>query len=240
MFTKRTSAPSRSNAYYNTPMNPCILGNYPKNSIKKTGLPGMNVLPNCVGYATGRFNEIAGLPNCKYLGNTDAKNYISLAKAQGLKIGSEPKLGSCIAWASEENGHVAIVEEVLSDTSILISQSGWSSSLPMWNGVHYKGPDGNWIEGYDYRWMKGKYKFLGFIYQPKEIIEMTQEEFNKMADAYIASRANLIADNYAKEALEWIKKEGIMSGNQSGNMMPKSFLTRQDFALMLKRALNGK
>jgi len=235
MFTQRTNTPN--NSYYNRPTNPCIIGNYPKGTPHRTGFNGCDVLPNCTGYATGRFNEIAGEKGCKWLGNTDAKNYIQLAKSQGLKVGMTPALGACIVWSTASHGHVAIVEEVISDTEIKISQSGWSSSLPMWTGIHRKGANGNWVEGYDYRWMRNGYTFIGFIYQPKEVVEMTQEEFNKMADTYLASLALKPASGYAKEGLDWAKAEKIMSGDTKGNMMPKSLLSREDFAIMLKRAL---
>lgn len=66
--------------------------------------------------------------------------------------------------------------------------------------------------------------------------EMTQAEFNKMADAWLnAKNADEGNAEYATEALEWGKKNGIMLGNNSGNMMANGFLTRQQFIVMLKR-----
>lgn len=196
IFPERTSAPEYGNPYYNTPSvggyNPCIIGNVPQgaSSSNRTGTPGMNVLPNCVGYATGRFNEIGNWGSCKYLGNTNAEMFWAMYSAK-LGRSSEPSLGACIVWqsglsptsSSEEvdtdeygvygPGHVAIVEKINTDGSIVVSQSGWSGSA-FWRATHYKGSDGNWIEGDDYNWMTKsflgrrvpKYKFLGFIRNP--------------------------------------------------------------------------
>lgn len=171
-FTKMTTAPAKNNKYFmrkaSGGYNPCIPGNYPFNAKKTVGIAGMDVLPNCVGWSTGRFNMIIGKGNCNYLGNTNAKNFVDLAKRQGLKVGTEPKEGACICWTSGTYGHVAIVEQVISRTEILVSQSGWSyKGGAMWIAKHQKGSDGQWTAGGDKSWMKNDYKFLGFIYQPE-------------------------------------------------------------------------
>lgn len=54
----------------------------------------------------------------------------------------------------------------------------------------------------------------------------------------IAQRA---ADNipapYAKEAVEWVTRQGIMTGSADGNLMLTQPITRQQFAVMLWRCL---
>lgn len=45
-------------------------------------------------------------------------------------------------------------------------------------------------------------------------------------------------DNYAKEAVEWAVKEGILKGNENGDYMLHSNVTRQDMLVFLHRALN--
>lgn len=71
--------------------NTCIKG-YPMD-------PNANVLANCVGYASGRFNEIInearGTTGCtyKYL-NCNAENFIERAKSAGLEIGLTPRAGA--------------------------------------------------------------------------------------------------------------------------------------------------
>ena len=65
-FSPQLVIPAAGDPYYNTiktgGYNPCILGN-PQRREKN-----LNVLPNCVGYATGRFNAIGNYGSCKYLG----------------------------------------------------------------------------------------------------------------------------------------------------------------------------
>lgn len=171
-YKPRLTIPEKGNKYYNTKSvggySPCILGNYPFNSpkSKRTGYPGRNVLSNCVGYATGRFNEIIGNNNCAYLGSDDAKNFMKFAEKQKLKVGTIPKVGACIVWSNSAKGHVAIVEEVIDANTIKVSESGWNSQKPFWTAIHRKG-NNNWIDGEDYSWMKTKgYECLGFIYNP--------------------------------------------------------------------------
>ena len=172
---------------------PCILGN---NEIIPRGEP-RNVLPNCVGYATGRFNEMGGYGYCKYLGNTDARYFIDLARSQGLEIGMTPKVGACMVWSNgdgkDKHGHVAIVEEILDPYAILVSESGWDASVYVWNCSHYLGNDGQWLSGNpdepnnDLSWLNQSngYRFLGFIYNPALEIDKTLPnpvEQNKQVD----------------------------------------------------------
>lgn len=174
-MTPRTTKPENTNKYYISSRyagkkgwNPCILGND-----KIVGRdPYLNVLPNCVSYCVGRFNEIVGEGNCNLIyilgGNNNAKHLIENAKAQGLEVGMEPKEGAIIVWTSSGNGHAAVVESLEGD-GIRVSQSGWDTTVKnrVWFATHYKG-DGNWIEGDDYKWMKGKYRLKGFIYLPEK------------------------------------------------------------------------
>lgn len=161
-FKMRTTKPESGNKYYITKAN----GGW-SNAIKgnsKNRDKDCDVLPNCVGYAYGRFNEIGGYGYCKYLTPTNAENFIKYKNAD-LKVGQTPKLGACMVWqkgntlsGSDGAGHVAIVEKVISDTEVYTSESGWSSARPFWNQTRKKG-SGNWGQ-------KDAYKFLGFIYNP--------------------------------------------------------------------------
>lgn len=161
-FKMRTTKPEAGNKYYITKAN----GGW-SNAIKgnsKNRDKDCDVLPNCVGYAYGRFNEIGGYGYCKYLTPTNAENFIQ-CKSPELKVGQVPKLGACMVWqkgdtlsGSDGAGHVAIVEKVISNTEVYTSESGWSSSKPFWNKTRKKG-SGNWGQ-------KDTYKFLGFIYNP--------------------------------------------------------------------------
>lgn len=165
MFKPRLTIPGNGNKYYNTP----AAGGYAIGAINGNPvLTGCNVLANCVGYAAGRFNEIVGAGCWKYLQYPpDAENFIDIAKKQGLKTGTDPKLGAIIVWAkgktwtsSDGAGHVAVVEQINSDGSIITSESGYGCKNPFWTTHREKG-GGNWGAGSEYR-------FLGFVYQPED------------------------------------------------------------------------
>lgn len=157
MFVPRRTRPESGNPYYNTP----IAGGYAVGAI--LGKPtdaGCNVLANCVGYAAARFNEIIGADCWKYLQcppNPD--QWITRAKQEGLQVGKEPKLGAILVWGH----HVAIVEQINEDGTIVTSESGYGCSNPFW--ITTRNND-------DGCWNGPKYNgFQGFIYQP-EVITM--------------------------------------------------------------------
>lgn len=159
-FKPRLTKPESGNPYYNTKGNggysPCIKG--------KPTDRGCDVLSNCVGYAVGRFNEIGNYGSCKYARSTNAENFVEACKAQGLTIGNTPKLGAIIVWmkgatldGSDGAGHVAIVEQINADGSIVTSESGWNSSA-FWTKTRTNA-NGRWGAG-------SGYTFRGFIYNP--------------------------------------------------------------------------
>lgn len=164
MFKARLTKPEAGNPYYNRIQN----GGYSGAILGKPTDAGCNVLANCVGYAAGRFNEIIGgrgMAYFKYPPN--AEDFYDTAKQCGLKVGSTPKLGAIIVWAKGKTwcstdgaGHVAVVEEIKADGSIITSESGYNAASPFWTQHRYK-ESGNWGQSTAYR-------FLGFIYQPTE------------------------------------------------------------------------
>lgn len=157
-FVPRLSKPEAGNKYYITKSK----GGYSDAVVGKPTDRSCNVLANCVGYAYGRFNEIGGYGECRYLRPTNAENFIE--NAGGLQIGQEPRLGACMVWrkgatlsGKDGAGHVAIVEKVISPTEVVTSESGWESSA-FWTQTRKKG-NGNWGSG-------SAYHFRGFIYNP--------------------------------------------------------------------------
>ena len=160
VFVKRTTKPEKGNKYYirktNGGWSPCIQGS-PKD-------PDCDVLSNCVGYAIGRFNEIGGWGSCKYLVSVNAENFIQYG-TNGLEVGQTPRLGACMVWqkgptldGADGAGHVAIVEQVISDTEVMTSESAYGGKA-FYTSTRKKGSDGKWGMG-------GDYKFLGFVYNP--------------------------------------------------------------------------
>ncbi len=91
-----------------------------------------SVLPNCVGYAWGRFYELTGVK--PRLANLNAEDWYGNT-SDGYKRSSTPKLGAVACWRkgkvwnSEDGcGHVAIVEEVKPNGDIVCSNSAYGGS----------------------------------------------------------------------------------------------------------------
>lgn len=175
MFKPRMTKPESGNPYYNKIEN----GGYSGAILGSPTDKGCNVLANCVGYAAGRFNEIIGQPKFVYFQYPpNAEDFYDTAVSAGLKVGSTPQLGAIIVWAKGKTwtsadgaGHVAVVEEIKSDGSIITSESGYGCASPFWTSHRYK-ENGNWGQSTAYR-------FLGFIYQPGST---TPDRFIKKGD----------------------------------------------------------
>ncbi len=103
-FTARTTAPASNNSYFYG-ANPYSVG-------------------QCTWYAWGRAYEILGSKPYEFSGNAN-KWY-----GQGYSCGSTPKVGSIMVTQKTSNsGHVAVVEELYSDGTMLISEYNWDVSL---------------------------------------------------------------------------------------------------------------
>ena len=132
---------------------------------------GNNVLANCVGFANGRFNQIINDPDLKGINKPfkyqlvcNAENFIESAKKQGLKISYVPVEGGIMVWqkgatlsSGDGAGHVAVVERVYNDGTILTSESGWASWA--FKTVRRDNTNGRWGQNY-------LYKFRGCIINP--------------------------------------------------------------------------
>lgn len=140
-FNPRYSAPSYSNDYYYSSMNLFYASGY-----------GM---PNCTAYAYGRAYEILGYaPNlCPY----NAGEWYDYNKRYGFYgYGSTPRVGAIAVWDdwNGDDGHVAVVEEVHSDGTVLVSESTWGGVTFRLRNMNADSSD-----GYMYY-----YRFLGYIY----------------------------------------------------------------------------
>ena len=178
-FAVRNYKPSGDKNYITTGSggwNTCIKG-YPMDA-------NANVLANCVGYASGRFNEIIndarGTTGCAYKTlNCNAENFIERAKAAGLEVGSTPRVGAigCAMKGSTLNGgdgagHVWIVEKVNSASSTYTSESGYGSTA-FWNQTR-SNSNGRWGLG-------SGYTFRGFIYLPNDVQKVVDKIVNPPA-----------------------------------------------------------
>lgn len=150
VFTPRTTAPSKSDLHWikttHGGYNKCIVID------ESTG----SVLPNCTGYAWGRFLEENNLTDCN-LSRGNAEIWFTNT-GDGYTRGQTPKLGAVICWHSTHSGgHVAIVEEIYPDGSINTSNSAY-------NGKRFYMKK---LSPPNYH-MGSAYTFQGFIYPPNE------------------------------------------------------------------------
>lgn len=158
-FKPRLTRPEPGNRCYirkdSGGLNPAIKG-YPTDAQN-------DVLANCVGYAVGRYSLELGGP---MLRPVNAELFIQYAEKDGLTIEQTPSLGACMVWQGGSTqqpgdgaGHVAIVEQINPDGSIITSESGYGAKKPFWT-THRERGSGNWGE------KPSRYKFLGFIRNP--------------------------------------------------------------------------
>lgn len=135
---------------------PCIEGN---NAYGLRPFAG-SVLPNCVGFTVGHFNEMLNEGACTWLGNTDAKNQLALAQSQGLNTGDDPVVGGVICWDSADNGHCAVIEQVIDNDTVITSESGsnYTSDPIVTINTRYR-VNGAWVYG-------SGYTYQGVIYPP--------------------------------------------------------------------------
>ena len=127
MSMKMRKSQPKNNKYYIRKAN----GGYNGAIAGKPTIKGADVLCNCVGYANGRFNEIIGKGKCVYQLVCNAENFIERATALGLNVSSVPTLGGIMVWqkgktlkGSDGAGHVAIVEDIISENEIITSERG--------------------------------------------------------------------------------------------------------------------
>ena len=160
-------------------------------------IKGNSCLPNCVGYAWGRWRMLLGKkPN---LSRNNAERWFGYT-ADGYKRGQTPKLGAVICWskgvvgnANDGAGHVAIVEKIADDGTITCSNSDYGGRR-FYISTHkppYK------ITGF---------KFQGFIYNPnnydddEEVYYIVKkgDTLTKIAAMYNTTVANLVNINKIK------------------------------------------
>lgn len=172
--------------------NTCIKG-YPTD-------PNANVLANCVGYASGRFNEIInearGTTGCTYTTlNCNAENFIERAKAAGLKTGSTPRVGAigCAMKGGSLNGgdgagHVWIVEKVNNSNSTYTSESGYGSTA-FWNQTRTNS-NGRWGMG-------SSYSFRAYIYLPDDVQAVVDKHVSPVTPSNPTDNSNGYTGKFA-------------------------------------------
>ena len=165
-FIQRLEAPKKDNKYYKHKSK----GGYNK-CIK---ISGSDCLPNCTGYAYGRFMEYQKLTTVK-LPTSNAESWIDDNKH--YKEGLKAKVGAIIVWkqgkihfSKDGAGHVGIVEEVYADGSILVSNSAYG-------GKRF------YLTRHNKNYTKAGFKFVGFIY-PEKDYEIKQDKVDDFDEGY--------------------------------------------------------
>lgn len=69
----------------------------------------------------------------------------------------------------------------------------------------------------------------------KEEREMTQEQFDEMLADYLARLSKKLPSPWSEEARRWAEAEGLIAGNETGEMSYQSYVTREQMAVFLKR-----
>lgn len=121
-----------------------------------------SVLPNCTGYAWGRFIECQGFTNCN-LSTANAGLWYGHTSDGYTRNSSVPYLGAVICWSytSGGAGHVAVVEKIYSNTDVVWSESNWSGTIS--NGRYWRTVRGN-----PAAYATSKLHFQGYIYPPTQ------------------------------------------------------------------------
>ncbi|WP_413176349.1 Calx-beta domain-containing protein [Anabaena azotica] len=83
-----------------------------------------NALGNCTWYVNGRLEQLGYSASALDKLSGNAYEWDNQAQAAGLQFSNTPKVGAIAQW---ESGHVAVVERVNSDGTIVISESSYSA-----------------------------------------------------------------------------------------------------------------
>ena len=91
---------------------------------------------------------------------------LNLAISQGLPYGDDPQVGGVICWWSANNGHCAVIEEVIDLNTVRTSESGWNYTSPpiVTDNIRYR-VGGAW----QLPW--SGYIYQGVFYPPHSITE---------------------------------------------------------------------
>ncbi len=65
--------------------------------------------------------------------------------------------------------------------------------------------------------------------------EMTQQEFNERMETYLKTLAQQQPAHWSAEARAWAEAAGLIAGDETGNRQYRSFLTREQLAVLLHR-----
>ena len=161
MFTPQLTIPDKYDGYFVSKKEGGLNDSIPRPDGSKLQFA------NCVFYARGIFAKRYGV----WIPSANAEDLTIKATLIGLIISQTPVQGALAVWAKgkQENGHdgcghVASVEIINDNGSIVTSESGWSAKKPFWTQTRRCEP--NWGQDKSY-W------FIGFILPPcKDVLRL--------------------------------------------------------------------
>lgn len=225
-YQPRLEAPSKYNKYYvrvdGGGYNKCI------------PITGSCVMPNCVGYAYGRFMEAAGVTECK-LSTGNAGTWFGNS-SDGYERGSTPRLGAVLCWGKPgAAGHVAIVEQINSDGSITTSNSAYGGKFFYTQTL--KPP---------YVQNSGNYKFQGFIYNPHlganagaAAGESKLSAFLKVANSHVGEKAKWVWETTGCGEIEWCAAFIVACAKTIGGILDVIIPTSYSVSYFYTTAVSG-
>lgn len=152
--------------------------------------------------------------------------FLNAARAAGEAVYTGFQPGDIVIYDFERDGttdHCGIVESV----------SGATLTVIEGNTSVGNNSDGGEVM----RRNRNIYQIVG-AWRPKEEI-MTQETFNKMMDNYLAQLAEQPPSTWSAEARNWAEENGLIQGDDRGNLQYKSFCTREQMVIFLKRLFDS-
>lgn len=166
-------------------------------------------------------------------------------------IGADTMIKRCLNVSTDfSNIEVGEAVWVPGHIGIYVGNSKVVECTPRWNiapnGVKVTNLGNHGIKsGWSRTWTKhGKLPYIKYIKEDE--LDMTAQEFidsltGKQALQLLnkarieLQKLQVADDDYGKPGLDWGVQEGLMVGNESGNLMPEDFLTRKQFMTVLKR-----
>ena len=90
--------------------------------------------------------------------------------------------------------------------------------------------DGNWA----YKDYPSIIKAMNGETEEEDDEMLTYDQWKDYMERYEQEKAKEKVSSWAKEAVEFVQKEGLMNGDADGQFRPQSFITRQEVAAVLK------
>lgn len=133
-----SNRPDFKNPYY-TQLNIFWRNGYAPSSTSPPSPKLGNALGNCTWYASGRAKQLSGSHERINRLTGNATRWLEQARAAGFTISGTPRVGSIAYWQQSSSfpyGHVAIVERVNADGTIVVSESSYAPNVSSWNFLY--------------------------------------------------------------------------------------------------------